>query len=246
MRWCAVFAHASGSFQAMTSLPDLWYRSARRQRFDGMGEFKMKLQTITAAVLALTIAASPALACKGEEIYADDFSSSDGPWANAPWFSIGGGAAEFKMEAGNSGFIPYLGGNFKEFDVCVDIANPAVKNADAPPVAGLGFWFNDFQNMAAVLLTPGGVMFSIRNSKGRNLLAAPPRKINALKVGNGTTNTLRITVKGQNVTFYANDTRVGAIRGTPEDGLIGLLAESEKDQVTSWKFSNFKLTEAPK
>ena len=230
----------------MTSLPDLWYRSARRQRFDGMGEFKMKLQTIAAAVLALTIAASPALACKGEEIYTDDFSSSDGPWATAPWFSIAGGGAEFKMEAGQSGFIPYLGGNFKEFDACVDVANPAFKNADAPPVAGLGFWFNDFQNMAAVLLTPAGVMFSIRNSKGRTLLAAPPRKINALKGGNGATNTLRVTVKGQNVTLYANDTRVGAFRGTPEDGVIGLLAESEKDQVTSWKFSNFKLTEPPK
>ena len=206
----------------------------------------MKLQTIAAAVFALTIAASPALACKGEEIYTDDFSSSDGPWANAPWFSIAGGAAEFKMEPGQSGFIPYLGGNFKEFDVCVDIANPTFKNADAPPVAGLGFWFNDFQNMAAVLLTPAGVMFSLRNSKGRTLLTAPARKINALKTGNGATNTLRVTAKGQNVTLYANDSRVGAFRGTPEDGVIGLLAESEKDQVTSWKFSNFKLTEAPK
>jgi hypothetical protein len=211
-----------------------------------LGESKMKLQTIAAAVFALTIAASPALACKGEEIYTDDFSSSDGPWANAPWFGIAGGAAEFKMEPGQSGFIPYLGGNFKEFDVCVDIANPTFKNADAPPVAGLAFWFNDFQNMAAVLLTPAGVMFSLRNSKGRTLLTAPARKINSLKGGNGTTNTLRVTVKGQNVTLYANDVRVGAFRGTPEDGVIGLLAESEKDQVTSWKFSNFKLTEPPK
>jgi hypothetical protein len=59
MRWCAVFANAAASFQAMTSLSDLWYRSARRQRFDGMGELQMKLQTIAAAVLALTIAASP-------------------------------------------------------------------------------------------------------------------------------------------------------------------------------------------
>jgi len=30
------------------------------------------------------------------------------------------------------------------------------------------------------------------------------------------------------------------------EGAIGLIAESEKDQVTSWKFSNFKLTEPPK
>jgi hypothetical protein len=211
-----------------------------------LGEFKMKLQTIAAAVLALTIAASPALACKGEEIYSEDFSNSDGPWATATWFSIAGGAAQFKMEPGQSGFIPYLGGNFKEFDVCVDVANPAFKNADAPPVAGLGFWFNDFQNMAAVLVTPAGVMFSIRNSKGRSLLASPPRKIAALKAGDGASNTLRVTVKGQNVTLYANDQRVAAFRGTPEDGVIGLLAESEKDQVTNWKFSNFKLTEAPK
>ena len=206
----------------------------------------MKLQTIAAAVLALTIAASPALACKGEEIYADDFSSSDGPWATAPWFSIAGGAAEFKMPPGQDGFIPYLGGNFKEFDVCIDIANPAVKNADAQPLAGIAFWFNDFQNMAAVLVTPAGVMFSIRNSKGRSLLASPPRKINALKVGNDAVNTLRVTVKGQNVTLYANDQRVGAFRGTPEDGVVGLIAESEKDQVTAWKFSNFKITEPPK
>ena len=206
----------------------------------------MKLQTITAAMLALTIAASPALACKGEEIYSEDFSSSDGPWANAPWFGIAGGAAEFKMEAGNSGFIPYLGGNFKEFDVCVDVANPAFKNADAPPVGGLAFWFNDFQNMVGVLVAPAGVMFAISSSKGRTILASPPRKVNALKTGNGVTNTIRVTAKGNNVTFYANDQRVGTFRGTPNDGLIGLIAESEKDQVTSWKFSNFKLTEPPK
>jgi len=28
--------------------------------------------------------------------------------------------------------------------------------------------------------------------------------------------------------------------------LLGLIAESEKDQVTSWKFSSFKLTDPPK
>jgi len=99
----------------------------------------MKLRTLAAAMLALTIAASPALACKGEEIFSEDFSSSDGPWADAPWFKIAGGAAEFKLEAGNSGFISYLGGNFKEFDVCVDIVNPPFKSPEGSPVAGLVF-----------------------------------------------------------------------------------------------------------
>jgi len=211
-----------------------------------MGEFKMKLQTIAAAVLALTIAASAALACKGEEIYSDDFSSADGPWITAPWLSIAGGTAEFKLEPGKMGIVPYLGGNFKEFDACVDIANPAFKNTDPPPVAGLAFWAKDFDNLAAVLMAPMGMMFSIRSSKGRTLLTAPPKKVDALKVGNGAINTLRVTAKGNNVTFYANDQRVAAFKGTPEDGVIGLFAESEKDQITSWKFSNFKITEAPK
>jgi len=206
----------------------------------------MKLQTVTAAMPALTIAAAPALACKGEEIYSENFSSAPGPWATAPWFSIAGGAAEFKMGPGDTGVIPYLGGNFKEFDVCVDIANPAFKNGDAPPVAGLAFWANDFQNMAAALVAPVGRLFSIRNSKGRSLLTAQARKINALKVGNGATNTLRVTVKGNNVTLYLNDQRIAAFTDTPEDGPIGLVADSEKDQVTSWKFSNFKLTKPPK
>jgi hypothetical protein len=211
-----------------------------------MGEFKMKLQTIAATVLALTIAASPALACKGEEIYSDDFSSADGPWGTAPWFSIAGGTAEFKLEPGNSGIVAFLGGKFKEFDACVDIANAAVKNADAPPVAGLAFWAKDFENVAAVLLAPMGVMFSIRSTKGRTLLTTPPKKVDALKGGNGAINTLRVTAKGNNVTFYANDQRVGTFKGTPEDGVIGLVAEADKDQMTSWKFSNFKVTEAPK
>jgi hypothetical protein len=206
----------------------------------------MTPRTIAAAMIALTIAASPALACKGEEIYTDDFTSADGLWATAPWFSISGGSAEFKMAPGNSGFIPYLGGNFKDFDMCVDITNPEFKNSDSPPVAGLAFWFKDFQNMTAVLSVPLGGMFAIRTTNGRTLLASPPRKHDAIKAGPGAKNTYRVTAKGNNITFYANDQRVGVFRGPPQDASLGLIAESEKDQTNSWKFSNFKLTEPPK
>jgi hypothetical protein len=198
-------------------------------------------------MLALAIAASPALACQGEEIFSDDFADDSGSWATAPWFSIKGGVAEFKVDPGTAGFIPYLGGNFKEFDVCVDITNPAIKNPEAPPVAGIAFWFADFQNTTAVLAAgPIGVILAIRSTKGRNLMASPPKKHPAIKTAPGEKNTFRVTAKGNNVTFYANGQRVGTFRGVPSDGLLGLIAESERDQVTSWKFSNFKLTEPPK
>jgi len=206
----------------------------------------MKLQTIAAAVFALTIAASPALACKGEEIFQDDFNNADGPWpSDVPWFKVGGGAAEFKLDAGKGGFAPYLGGAFKEFDACVDITNPAFTSADAPPVAGFGFWIKDFKNMSLVLAVPLGAMFAIRATNGRVLMAAPPRKHDAIKAGPGATNSYRLTVKGNNVTYYANDQRIGGFRGTPDDTVMGFYAEAGKEAV-SWKFSNFKLTEPPK
>ena len=119
------------------------------------------------------------------------------------------------MEPGQSGFTD-LGGNFKEFDACVDVAFRRSR-CDAPPVAGLAVWFNDFQNMAAVLSTPAGVMFSIRSSKGRTLVASPRVRSMRSRAAMARQHA-SCHVKGQNVTLDADDTRVGAFRGSPEDG----------------------------
>jgi hypothetical protein len=213
---------------------------------DRARESTMILRSVVGAILAFAVAASPALACKGEEVFSDDFTDEGGPWGSAPWFKIAGGSAEIKMDPGFAGVAPFLGGTFKEFDVCVDITNPAVKTPESPPIAGIAFWFKDFQNMTSVLAAPIGAMIAIRNTKGRQLIATPARQVAALKTDAGAKNTLRVTAKGNNVTFYANDQRVANFRGVPDDAFIGLYGESERDQSTSWKFSNFKLTEAPK
>jgi hypothetical protein len=208
----------------------------------------MVLRMITGAILALAIGVSPALACKGEEIYSDDFTDPNGPWPNPPWFTISGGSAEIKMDPGYRGVINYLGGDFADFDVCVDITYPQAKNADGGTYGGLVLWFKDMENMYEIFTTPIGAMGAFRYTKGRALLAAPVRKQNALKTGAGATNTLRITAKGGNVTIYANDQRAATFRGVvPEGGgYVGLTATSEQDQANAWKFSKFKLTEAPK
>jgi len=206
------------------------------------------LRTVVGALLALTIAASPALACKGEEIYSDDFTQPDGPWPNAAWFSINGGKAELKMEPGYRGVASYLGGNFTDFDVCVDITYPEAKNPDGGTYAGLVFWFKGMDDHYEVFTTPVGVVGAFRFTKSRALLASPVRKQGSLKAGAGATNTIRVTVKDKSVTVYANDEKVAAFKGImPEGGgYIGLMATSEKDQANVWQFSNFKLTEAPK
>src|SRR5262249_2735988 len=208
----------------------------------------MFLRTIIGAILALTIAASPALACKGDEIYSDDFTDPNAPWPNTPWFTIGGGNAEFKMDPGYRGVVNYLGGDFTDFDVCVDITYPEAKDPNGATYGGIVFWFKGMEDHYAVLTTPAGAVVALRHTMVRSVVASPLRRDNAVSAVTGSTNTFRVTVKGGNVTIYGNDQRLANFRGVmPEGGgYVGLTARSEEDQQNTWKFNNFKLTEAPK
>ncbi len=59
----------------------------------------MMLRTIAGAMLALAIAGGPALACKGDEIFSDDFADDSGPWDSTQFSTIAGGYAELKLDA---------------------------------------------------------------------------------------------------------------------------------------------------
>jgi hypothetical protein len=206
----------------------------------------MVLRTITGALLALAIAASPALACKGTEIFADDFQNDGGTWDSAEWIKIGGGIAELSLPAGYAGVMRYLGDVPKDFDMCVDVTYPATATPEgAGGVGGVGLWFTDYENVNLVATAPAGVIGAVRISKGKLVLTSPFRKQNVLKAGPNAKNTIRVTVKGNQVTVYANDQKVASYRTTPGEGALGLFAEADKDKPTAWKFSNFKLTEAP-
>jgi hypothetical protein len=200
----------------------------------------MILRTVTGALVALLIAASPALACMGEEIYSDDFAEDSGNWANADWIKIGGGALEMALQPQYSGWLSFRGGTFKEFDVCVDITNGAADGA-----GGLIFWQKDADNRYMLVALGNGVVGLARVTKGRLLFASPPRQNPAVKGGPGTKNTFRVTVKGNSITGYGNGQKLFATKGVPEDGYIGFYAEAGAG-TPNWKFSNFKLTDAPK
>jgi hypothetical protein len=203
-------------------------------------------RTLTGALIALTIAASPALACKGEEIFSDDFADESGPWDQTQFSKIGGGHAELSMQPGYMGVVRLLADTPKEFDVCVDLTYPEVKNPDGGTTGGLAFWFKDYQNFFGVGTTPFGAAGAWRYNKEKYLRLSPFRKYEALKAGTGQTNTLRITAKGNQITFYANDQKLGSFRGVPEEAYIGLYATSATDETQNvWKFTNFKLTQPP-
>jgi hypothetical protein len=206
----------------------------------------MIVRSVTGAILALALAASPALACKGDtEIYSDDFATGDGPWDNADWIKIGGGKLEVKVQPDRWGVARFRGDLPKEFDVCVDVTFPAVKDPTLTS-GGIAFWFKDYENTYAVLLAPDGQLGVPRFNKGRVLIASPWKQEAALKPGAGSKNTIRVTAKGNSVTVYVNDQKVRTFRGVPDEAYIGLAGGSEKEQENTWTFSNFKLTDPPK
>ena len=206
----------------------------------------MALRTIVGAMLALAIAGSPALACKGEEIYSDDFAEDSGMWGTGDFFKIGGGSMELKLQPGYKGVALFQGAQPREFDACVDITYPEAKKPDGGTVGGFVFWFKEWANHYVVATTPVGAVGAYRMNKDKFALQSPFRTNPAVKAGAGATNTFRVTVKGNAITIYANDQRVAGFRGAPEDAWMGLFSESEPDNSNAWKFSNFKLTEPPK
>src|SRR5262245_24182891 len=207
------------------------------------GRAHMDLRSIVGAVLALAIAASPALACEGEEIFSDDFSEDSGMWPSGDWAKVEGGYLELKLPAGYQGVVPFQGGAPKDFDLCVDVTYPEAKQPDGGTIAGVGFWFKDLQSWYAVATSPIGAVGAFRVNNGKFALQSPFRKYQQIKGGVGAKNTFRVTVKGNTVTFYGNDQRLGGFRGVPVEGALGLFAASENDNSNAWKFSNFKLTD---
>src|SRR5262249_43859740 len=113
-------------------------------------------RAFTGALIALAIAASPALACKGEEIFSDDFADDGGPWDQTQFSKIGGGFAEVTMKPGYLGVVKLLADTPKEFDMCVDLIYPEAKTPDGGTTGGLAFWFKDYENFFYVGTTPIG------------------------------------------------------------------------------------------
>jgi hypothetical protein len=206
------------------------------------------VRAFISALLALAVAGSPALACKGEEIFSDDFQEDSGLWDKHQDLKIGGGFLELtvrptstQLEAMAVG-VPDM--NLAEFDICVDVTYPTGKPNTA---GGIIFWFKDWQNIYLLGSSPDGTTGAVSVIKGKSVRETPFRKFNQVRAGAGAKNNFRVTAKGNSLTMYANDQRIANIRGAPTVGALGFYAEAQKGNgLTIWKFSDLKLSEPPK
>ena len=207
------------------------------------------MRPIVVAVLlvASSLAATPALACKGKSIlYRDDFRKVDPAWDRHDWFSIGSGRAQMTPEIGKALTIVLNGATFDQADLCADIVMADPANPQKP-FAGVVFWVQDYGNLYGFMVSAAGTAAIVRAQNRKWALPVAWRKVPGLRTRPGAVNTLRITINADNATTYINDQTFVTISGQPpkDGGLIGFHGESEANHADTWSFANLKITDPP-
>jgi hypothetical protein len=204
-------------------------------------EMRMSLRFITGVAVALAIASTPALACKGRNVaFSDDFSSEDPAWAGGD-FTISNGRLQLKSDEGKLAIVVYEGDTLEAGDVCLDVIAPDYRGGGSE-FAGILFGFGG-QNLHAMWVSPAdGTVGVAALKKGKWANPVPARKSDAIKQQANAVNTLRLTWKGGDGTGYVNDKQFAKfkIQPVPDANHFGIYAQTEGKV---WQFDNYKVTD---
>lgn len=205
----------------------------------------MSWKLVTGVVVAIGLAASPALACKGKTVlFEDNFKDADPAWASGEGFSIEFGQAKIAVKP-NGGLTSLYGGSlFENADMCVDVTIPEAKHPSYT-AGGIVFWAQDYGNYYGLFIDANGGGAVVRLQNGKWLYPVSWRKSDGVKVGTGQVNALRVTLKGNTGVAYINDKQFAMFKGQPpaNGSQFGLHGESEADRQNAWSFANVKITD---
>lgn len=199
----------------------------------------------------LLLAASPAAACGGQSVYLEGaFKTGDTGWGEADaQFQVSGSEATFAPQPGTQTARWDTGLFVGDAEACVTLTMPASAADASRTYAGLLFWLTGKDDFYEFVVAPNG-FFSVARKVRGTFLAAPPipwTKIEALKLGAGEKNALKLTLEGQSVAIAINGAEVARFRGQDPGAQshIGLVAASAPDATNRWKLSDLKVTNVP-
>ncbi len=208
---------------------------------------KRALRPLLGAVLVSAVSIGPAFACKGKRtLFSDDFREVDASWAtDGDSITVEEGRAKIKANPDAGYRVLYGGALFDDADICVTVRMPSDVRDAGSASAGLIFWAQDNSNYYVFEVAANGMITLQRLVKGRWLSILDWRRVDALNIGVGAKNVLRVTTSGNSIVLYVNDNRIGSVKGQqPEGGgQVGLRSESEKTKRDAWKFSDLKVTD---
>lgn len=151
---------------------------------------------LVGALAALSLAATPAMACKGaNSLLRDDFQDEDPAWGLSEQTAakLDGGSLNFTTAPDYSQYLFYAGQNFPAADACVDVVFPSTLSK-AFIQAGMGFWSGRLLYFAVI--QPDGQAGVRGLQNGNWTTPVPVRKTDLVKTGPGAVNQVRLVWKG--------------------------------------------------
>jgi hypothetical protein len=209
----------------------------------------MSMKFTACVVAALTLVSAPAFACNGTKtLFTDNFREVDASWGlDSPDVSVEDGKVKVKAQPDISNLLIYKGLLFSDADFCLTSRMPKVVSNSDNTMAGPIFWAQDYDNYYMFMITPSGYAELTRKVKGNWIDVIPWRQETNIKRDAGSNNVLEIQTRGDSITAFINGAKFATVRGQVPDGggQIGMRAQSEKEQVDTWKFSQLKVTDLP-
>lgn len=200
-------------------------------------------------VIALVLAAAPAAACQGPKtLFSDNFREVDASWGlDSPDVQVEDGKVKVKAQPDISNLLIYKGVLFTDADLCLSVRMPNVVSNSDNTMAGPIFWAKDYDNYYMFMVTPSGYAEITRKTGGKWIDVIAWRQDTNIKRDAGSTNVLQVETHGDTITAMINGAKFASVKGQVPDGggQIGMRAQSEKDQVDTWKFSQLKVTDLP-
>ena len=200
---------------------------------------------VAAAVISM-IGAASALACQGSSVLFEDNLDDMQPTWGTP--DAEQDVKDHKLlmmpKMNYTNWLPNTAGLYDNVDFCADATTvKAVDPADS--FGGLIFWYIDDQNFYAFEYDANGSATVQRRQRGKWLKQIDWQKVPDLKTGDGATNSFRVVTIGNEASFFINGKAFKKIKGVPpEDGQeIGFIASSPKNAVSTYAYSNIKVTE---
>lgn len=189
-----------------------------------------------------------ALACKGSKLlYQQDFVDPDVGWVFDSVATVDKKErVVLKPDAGRMYETRYMGPNFSDADMCVDLTFDKGLAAKGS-CAGLLFLYEapEKKSCYAVMLSPEKTFGILRREEsGGFKVVTKFSGSDAIKGNWGDTNKLRVLVKSPKAILYVNEQKVTEFDcSVPErGGQIGFIAQSPKDGPTSFAFDNLRIT----
>jgi hypothetical protein len=200
---------------------------------------------LSLAGFALTSSAVHA-GCTGSQVLLqDNFQSMASNWGTADDnHSVKNGMMVISPPV-NQTYIYLNSGNiFTDMSACVDLTATTGGAKEGYLWGGIGFWATDVNNLYYFAVAPAGTYSVSRYLNNHWYKVVDWTASAAIKKGLNQVNHLSVVTKGNQATFFVNDTQVATINGQPPQGggEIALCADSGPKSRSVFEFGNLKVT----